>query len=104
MNPQNPTDDDAVLLVQIMRRKALQLNELFHTKEWTPRKIDKILWTLGHDDRCNLFLGGLSQGNEVVPLLVVVLHPIAGTFFEVDGRLLSGHVDNNFTGNTASCE
>jgi hypothetical protein len=52
MNPSSLTDDDAVLLVEIMRRKVLQLNALFRTKEWTPRKIDKILWTLGHDDRC----------------------------------------------------
>ncbi len=36
MNPQNLTDDDAVLLIGILRRKAKQLNELFHTEEWTP--------------------------------------------------------------------
>jgi hypothetical protein len=52
MNPKNLTDDDAVLLIEIMRRKAKQLNELFRTEEWTPRKIDKILWTLRDGDGC----------------------------------------------------
>jgi len=52
MKPQNLTDDDAVLLIGILRRKAKQLNELFHTEEWTPRKIDKILWTLRSGDGC----------------------------------------------------
>ena len=36
MNPKNLTDDDAVLLIKILRAKAEQLNEMFHTEEWSP--------------------------------------------------------------------
>jgi hypothetical protein len=31
-------------LIRIMRRKAAQLNEAFGTIEWSPRKIDMVLW------------------------------------------------------------
>jgi len=44
MNPESLTITDGVVLVGIMRRKALALNELFNTCAWTPRKVDKILW------------------------------------------------------------
>jgi hypothetical protein len=37
-------DKDAVLLIDIMRRKAIDLNALFGTVEWTPRMVDMILW------------------------------------------------------------
>lgn len=46
------TDGDAMLLVAIMRRKARELNELFDTDEWTPRKIDMILWAVRNEDSC----------------------------------------------------
>ena len=46
MRPANLGDRDAVLLIQVMRRKASDLNALFGTDEWTPRKIDMILWAL----------------------------------------------------------
>jgi hypothetical protein len=36
--------DDGVFLVEMLRKKATQLNKCFNTGEWTPRKIDKILW------------------------------------------------------------
>lgn len=39
MNPSSLTDDDAVLLVEIIRRKVLQLNALFRAKEWTPQEL-----------------------------------------------------------------
>lgn len=42
--PEDLAESDAVLLIQIMRRKAAELNSLFGTDAWTPRKIDKILW------------------------------------------------------------
>ena len=45
MNPESLTISHGVVLVEIMRRKAVSLNELFNTVEWTPRKVDKILWT-----------------------------------------------------------
>lgn len=44
MNPKRLTIANGVVLVEIMRRKAILLNELFGTNEWTPRKVDKILW------------------------------------------------------------
>jgi hypothetical protein len=44
MRPANLREGDAVLLIQVMRRKAGDLNALFGTDEWTPRKIDMILW------------------------------------------------------------
>src|ERR1700722_16355463 len=36
---------DAVLVVDIMRSKAVQLNAWFGTSRWTPHKIAMILWT-----------------------------------------------------------
>jgi len=49
-------EKDAVLLIDIMRRKATDLNALFGPDhEWTPRKIDMILWASprdGTDARC----------------------------------------------------
>jgi len=47
MNEDSLTTKNGVVLIQIMRRKAAQLNELFGTPEWTPRKVDMILWTYG---------------------------------------------------------
>jgi len=47
-------EKDAVLLIDLMRRKAIELNALFGTDEWTPRKIDMILWATrdGADTLC----------------------------------------------------
>jgi len=47
MNENSLTTTDGVVLIQIMQRKATQLNQLFGTPAWTPRKIDMILWTYG---------------------------------------------------------
>lgn len=44
MNPESLTIANGVVLLEIMRRKAVSLNELFNTSEWTPRKVDKLLW------------------------------------------------------------
>ncbi len=48
-------EKDAVLLIDIMRRKAIDLNALFGTVEWTPRKVDMILWNTRDtpDARCS---------------------------------------------------
>ena len=35
---------DGILLEQILCAKAEELNQLFQTDKWTPRKIDKVLW------------------------------------------------------------
>lgn len=48
MKPESLTLDDGVILVRIMRRKAADLNRLFSTDVWTPRKVDMVLWTYGH--------------------------------------------------------
>jgi len=47
-------EKDAVLLIDIMRRKATDLNALFGPDKWTPRMIDMILWATrdGADARC----------------------------------------------------
>lgn len=47
MNPESLKLDDGVLLVNIMKNKAEELNEIFVTDFWTPRKIDMILWSIG---------------------------------------------------------
>ena len=46
MNPENLKLSDAYELETIMRNKAKQLNEIFNTDFWTPRKIDQILWSI----------------------------------------------------------
>jgi hypothetical protein len=47
MKPEQLTIKDAILLIGIMRRKAEENKRRFATTAWTPRKIDKILWTYG---------------------------------------------------------
>jgi len=47
MKPDGLTVKDGVILVGIMRWRAAENNHLFGTKNWTPRKIDKVLWTYG---------------------------------------------------------
>ncbi|SIT50054.1 conserved hypothetical protein [Paraburkholderia piptadeniae] len=44
MNPTNLSVQNGVTLIGIMRRKAKELNDQFGTNEWTPRKIDMVLW------------------------------------------------------------
>jgi putative zinc finger/helix-turn-helix YgiT family protein len=47
MKPENLTINDGVLLIEIMRRKAAELNRQWGTDNWTPRCIDMVLWTYG---------------------------------------------------------
>lgn len=44
MKPENLSLINGVILINIMRRKAKQNNEIFGSDFWTPRKIDMILW------------------------------------------------------------
>lgn len=37
--------EDGIVLIRIMRNKANELNSIFNTKAWTPRAVDKILWS-----------------------------------------------------------
>jgi len=46
MNPDSLKISDGVLLIKIMKRKAAELNYRFNTDYWTPRKIDKVLWSM----------------------------------------------------------
>lgn len=45
MKPEGLKVKDSVILIQIMREKATELNKRFQTDFWTPRKIDMILWS-----------------------------------------------------------
>jgi len=47
MKPENLTEKDGVVIISILRNKAAVLNKEFATTQWTPRKIDKILWSIG---------------------------------------------------------
>jgi hypothetical protein len=47
MNPLNLSVSDGVLLIGILKRKAVENNRVFGTSSWTPRKIDMGLWTYG---------------------------------------------------------
>ena len=47
MNPLELDLEDGALLIRIMQRKAVENNQWFGTLSWTPRKIDKVLWTYG---------------------------------------------------------
>ena len=46
MNPEALNLNDGVALIEIMRKKAKELNNRFDTDFWTPRKIDMILWAV----------------------------------------------------------
>lgn len=50
MKPLSLKPRDGVVLISVMRCKAAELNKLFGNGEWTPRKIDKILWTYGREN------------------------------------------------------
>jgi len=47
MKPERLTLADAAALIAIMRRKAAENNQAFRTSTWTPRMVDKVLWTYG---------------------------------------------------------
>jgi hypothetical protein len=47
MNPDSLTISDGVLIIGVFRRKAADLNRIFKSAVWTPRKLDMVLWTFG---------------------------------------------------------
>jgi hypothetical protein len=47
MNPESLKIRDGVLIIDLLRRKAAANNEVFNSDTWTPRKLDKVLWTYG---------------------------------------------------------
>ncbi len=44
MRPEGLTARHGVTLIDIMQRKAADMNRQFRTTAWTPRKIDMVLW------------------------------------------------------------
>jgi len=44
MEPGSLRDKDAVLIIEVLRRKAAANNRLFNSTAWTPRKVDMVLW------------------------------------------------------------
>jgi len=44
MNAETLSPSQAVTLIKIMKRQAWELNRRFGTREWTPRKVDMVLW------------------------------------------------------------
>ncbi len=46
MKPESLTISDASVLVGILRKQARYLNTHFQTDDWTPRKIDMVLWAI----------------------------------------------------------
>jgi hypothetical protein len=70
MNEMSLTTKDGVVLINIMQRKATQLNTLFNSTEWTPRKIDMILWTYGRQS--DLHKGYDSAQRIIAPPLALV--------------------------------
>lgn len=47
MKPDSLRTRDGVILIKIMKKTSKNLNEYNKTDYWTPRKIDKVLWTFG---------------------------------------------------------
>ena len=47
MNPEVLKLKEGVILIEIMKEKAKELNQKFNTDFWTPRKIDMVLWSFG---------------------------------------------------------
>lgn len=47
MNPESLKLKEGTILVSIMHRKAEEFNESFLTTDWTPRRVDMVLWTCG---------------------------------------------------------
>lgn len=49
IKPESLSISDGVVIITILRDKAKELNSIFQTNEWTPRKIDMILWAIDRD-------------------------------------------------------
>jgi hypothetical protein len=47
MSPESLKLSEGTILIRIMRRKADELNRTSPLLEWTPRKVDMVLWTCG---------------------------------------------------------
>lgn len=45
MSPESLKLSEGTILIRIMRRKAVELNRASSLLQWTPRKVDMVLWT-----------------------------------------------------------
>ncbi len=44
INPDNPSVEVVVFIIEKLQKKAEDMNRLFKTNFWTPRKLDKVMW------------------------------------------------------------
>ena len=47
MNPEGLSKADGVLLIELLREKAARLNKALQVSKWSPRMLEKVLWTYG---------------------------------------------------------
>jgi hypothetical protein len=47
IDPKKIGIEDAVMMIEIMRTKALELNRELGANKWTPRLVDRVLWVAG---------------------------------------------------------
>lgn len=47
MFPESLKIEDGIILIKKMKERANELNEVNNTDYWTPRHMDKVLWTFG---------------------------------------------------------
>ena len=47
VNPKKIKLHDAQIMIEIMKHKAIGLNQIFGTNKWTPRLVDRVLWVAG---------------------------------------------------------
>ena len=44
MNPESLTIQEGVLIIELLRRKAAEINRAINAPVWTPRRVDMALW------------------------------------------------------------
>jgi hypothetical protein len=49
MKPDKLSVSDGVAIIGILRRKAASNNRVFKSADWSPRKLDMVLWTYGRE-------------------------------------------------------
>jgi hypothetical protein len=47
-NPEQISPQNGAVLVRLLREKAAALNSALQSDSWTPRKVDMVLWAVGH--------------------------------------------------------
>ena len=49
IDPAKPTINDGVLLINIMKKKTMELNQMFGQNHWLPRDLGMVLWAIRTD-------------------------------------------------------